>query len=81
MLKMAAVAGCHFERIVCIRIGESRTYSRTAFAFLKVLMNGPLLDHVLFRLNVVSGEAEVVELAGEIVAEIGPFIVGTGDGL
>ena len=81
MLKMAAVAGCHSERIVRIRIDESRTYSRTAFVFLKVLLNGPLLDHVLFRLNVVSGEAEVVELAGEIVAEIGPFIVGTGDGL
>ena len=44
-------------------------------------MNGPLLDHVLFRLDVVCREAEVVELAGEIVAEIGPFVVGTGDRL
>ena len=44
-------------------------------------MNGPLLDHVLFRLNVVSGEAEVVEFAGEVVAEIGPFVVGTSDRL
>ena len=46
MLKMAAVAGCHSYRFVPIRIGKSRTYSRTAFAFLKVLMNGTLLDHV-----------------------------------
>lgn len=35
MLKMAAVAGCHFERIVRIRIGKSRTYSCSAFVFSK----------------------------------------------
>ena len=79
---MATVAGCHFERIVRIRIDESRTYSCTAFfVSLKVLLNGPLLDHALFRLNVVCGEAKVVELAGIIVAEISPFVVGTGDRL
>ena len=41
----------------------------------------PYSDLVLFRLDVVYGEAEVVEFAGVIVAEIGPFVVGTSDGL
>ena len=42
---------------------------------------GTYLYLVLFRLNVVYGEAEVVEFAGVVVAEIGPFVVGTSDGL
>ena len=42
---------------------------------------GPYSDLVLFRHDVVYGEAEVVEFTGVIVAEIGPLVVGTSDGL